>query len=449
VSEQGKRSRTAIVLDFGWDSLRVTCPQGTAEIPIEHSDDGRLTAACSDAIASRLETLLGPRRLPVRGLCLVSARGVSLRAMSLPPAPPAELERLITLQLEKELPLPLDRLAWTWRATPADNGAPRRIAVAALRREVLDDYTRLLTACRVEPTFRLAALERAGRLPTGSGLVASLHVGKRRSELLVVKDGTPAILRTLPGGSLEPARAARLVEEALQPFERNEAGSRPACRVFLSGDGAELAGLTDALTQASQGLLQCATLELDPGAPAAGSSEPFLLQKAREDVVSQPRGRWRPIVLGAAGLLLVGGFLVHRYVSPWHLLPKATERLAVLEAERRALPQIDEELTFLEGLSAAQPAYLSLLAAIAEAAPKGTLLESLALNRQGEAVLRGSVAGQEMPNELRKKLAASPWFTGAVLDEQSAPQGDSKRVTFRIRARIKAREPGAEGGSAR
>ena len=136
----------------------------------------------------------------------------------------------------------------------------------------------------------------------------------------------------------------------------------------------------------------------------------------------------------AAALFLAAAALGLRYLGLLWQLPALERSLAATADLRKSLPSSDDELRFLEDLAASQAPFLDALAAVAAAAPKGTLLEGLSMNRQGEVSFQGTLSGLQAANEFRGKLSVSGFFSQVVLEEQS-PIKDEK-MAFRMRARL-------------
>jgi hypothetical protein len=115
-----------------------------------------------------------------------------------------------------------------------------------------------------------------------------------------------------------------------------------------------------------------------------------------------------------------------------------------VRAARASLPPIEREVDFLRSVDQNQPAYLDALTILADATPRGTKFESLALNRRGEFTFVATLQGAPQANELRSKLIGSGVFSNAAIEEQT-PSQNQREVTVRIRARW---NPAADSKSA-
>src|SRR5580700_10732222 len=167
------RMAAGLFIDIGQSSLQAVQGEDVFAFPLERGENGRLTDLCRERLTVSLRGFLG-QKSGVTGrsaFCAVGARGVSMRRLSLPASPEEELQRVLRLQIESEFPLSPDELAWGSRPTgppkaPAAGGPARQeLLVVAVKKEVLEDYTGVLTACGVVPVFTLAALARAELQP--------------------------------------------------------------------------------------------------------------------------------------------------------------------------------------------------------------------------------------------------------------------------------------------
>ena len=206
----GMQHSADVLIDIGPGSLEALCGNDPFSFPLERGENGRLTSLCRERLTQNLRGFLSKqgRRSRFTAWCAVEARGVSLRRLSLPAAPgKEEFQRILRLQIESEFPLspqePGVGMAVGGPPAAAANGgvARQEVMVAAVKREMLEDYERVFAACAVLPFFTLAALARAAFYPpppADSGAV--LHLGRAYSELVSFDHNGPASIRILPWG---------------------------------------------------------------------------------------------------------------------------------------------------------------------------------------------------------------------------------------------------------
>src|SRR5205085_5587497 len=118
-----------------------------------------------------------------------------------------------------------------------------------------------------------------------------------------------------------------------------------------------------------------------------------------------------------------------RFAEPLIEKPRLAKRLASIRAYRDTLPNIDRELAFLQYLKTNQPVYIDPIFALADAAPFGTRLESLTINRHGDLSLRASMRDSQQVVQFRSKLIDSGLFASVVVEEQTPGQ---QKTTVRM-----------------
>jgi hypothetical protein len=487
-----------VFIDIGSGSLEALCGNDSFSFPLERSENGRLTGPCRERLTQSLRGFLSKqgKRARLTAWCAVEARGVSLRRLSLPAASgKEEFQRILRLQIESEFPLSPQDLAWGWRAAgpplPGANGGAARqeVMVAAVKREMLEDYEKVLGACGVLPFFTVAALARAAFYPpppAASGAV--LHTGRAYSELVSFDRQGPVSIRIVPWGGENVTRSLQekmgLNHEDAEKLKLTEKGDcrdganalEPAvavltpylkpigsgARIYLTGKPARDSSLAPLLRRLLGQGFSCESLEAVVGnehsAAIAGLKKsaanpavfPLLLLDSKEDssvVVTDGLAAWK---WAAAAAALALAILFFPYLESVLLTPRLEKKLASINAEKGRLETIDEELAFLQDLKQEQPPYLETLYLLAGAAPQGTRLEPLSLSRRGDVSLRATMANGQQVTDFRSKLIDSGWFANVVVEEQS-PTPD-RRVAVRMTAQLKpleARKPLAAETSAK
>jgi Tfp pilus assembly PilM family ATPase len=489
----------SLYLEIGQSSFKALLGDAGLELPLERQENGRVTASCKEKLALGLGGFLQQHRRGSgsRAFCAIGARGVSLRRLMLPPANKEELQRLLRLQLESQFPLPPEDLAWGYyplsqnASTPNGATPAQELVVAAVKKEVLEEYSGLLTGCALEPVFTLGALARSSLCAQPPPSYAVLDIGRSHCELAVFDQGAPTAIRILPwggealtntialdlaisqreaeelklrfnGGALAPAEIGQQVRQAMhkeldrlaEAIRNNWTGNK----LYLSGKSACLKDLAPALAQRLGVGLECEPLVLSQ---AEGCSAAILgLQRLVERDLGRP-----PLTLqihdGALGVerpaqpawwnwaalagALVLGLLLLPYAEALVRKPALSRKLGEIKSGRDRLGMIDRELGFLEYLRKNQPPYLDILTILAQAAPAGLRIESLALNRRGELSLRASLRNQQQAVEFRSRLIAAGFFSTVVVEEQT-PSPDRQKVTIRLLAQwnpAQARESAA------
>lgn len=238
-----------------------------------------------------------------RVVLVVPRRHAIFREFELPEGTPEELVAMVRFQAERRLPLPLERVRYTFVEAGRAEGKVR-IQLVAVPREVLDPAVAALEGAGVKvvgvtvSTFALAA-----RAPAeGTGLVVALGDGE--AEILVADRGRVELTRAVPGA--DRARLVSEVERTRAAFAARS-GGRELERVMVAGEDEAAQDLARALGQE----LGREVVAAGPGtletAPAAGACAGWVRPEGLPDLLRPPepprRFRWTRLhrAAGAAG----------------------------------------------------------------------------------------------------------------------------------------------------
>ncbi len=473
-----------LYLEIGQSSLKALHGEQGLELPLERQENGRLTVPCAERLTLSLRAFLKRHncRPHVPALCALGARGVSLRRLTLPAASPEELQRLLPLQIEREFPLSPNELAWGCRQLrperPAKNGAPavQELLVAAVKKEVLQEYLDILVGCGLSPVFTLAALQRSTLCSRPPVAYAVLDIGRTHSELISFENDAPSSIRLLPWGGLNITQGIeqRLAithadaetlkihfdekfvsngerEQQIQGVFRTESHVLAKTiqpnwigqKLYLTGATARLRDFAPLLSNAIGGGVECERVELSHGEGRSaailglkqaceenGDFLPLILQlNVSRDTETRARPTsWKWAALAA---VLAASSLCLRHAEVFLQKPRLARTVAEIKAYRETLPKIERELSFLQYLRTNQPPYLEPLFALASAAPAGARIETLSMNRHGELSLRAAMRDSQQVVDFRSKLIDSGLFSTVVVEEQT-PTPDRQKIVVRI-----------------
>ena len=211
-----------LAVDIGYSSLKVLAGESGLEVRLERAGGGHLTPACREDVVRKVRSFLGRSARMPRALCALPSRGISFRRFSVPKTSRDETERLLAFQVEKELPLPPERIAWTYEVHAVRNGAAaaekngrgkesrdglRDVIFAAMRREILEDYEALIRSAGLSPSFTVGALAAAKICPPMEGPWCLLDLGRTHSELLFLDGEKPVAVRTIFWGGASVTEA--------------------------------------------------------------------------------------------------------------------------------------------------------------------------------------------------------------------------------------------------
>ena len=443
-----KARQNQVFIEFKEGSVHVLDGADGAEFPLEREANGKITASSRAALANGLRGFL--QRNGVVGkrhaICGLPARGVTFRTITLPPGVKKEdTNRLLAMQVEAQFPVAPAELAWGYaRLSANENGnegnaskAQAEFLVGAVKRDLIEDYSGLLSSSGVLPQFTVAALARAGvpGVPSkNSHPVGILEVGTERSELLVFDERWVPSLRVMNWG-------------------RKHAENPQTLQASLPADGPSLIYVSSVHVSPQTVVSQLGPsrrAEILPvpqgqGVTAAThglrtmsqTASPLLVLGATDESSEKralPR-HWKWVAAAVALLLCA---LSLRYVEALLFRSQLTAKLNELTRYRKTLPNLEREVSFLTFIKTNQPPYLDTLAVISSAAPPGTRLDQVSVVRRGDVSLRGSVQDPQGPEKFRTKLIDSGFFSKVVVEEQApASQQEREKINFRITATLK------------
>ena len=222
-----------------------------------------------------------------RGVLVVSRGQALLREMELPAGTPDELVAMVRFQVEREMPLPLDQVRYSYVETGRAEGKVR-VQVAAVPREVLDPAVTAVEA---------AGMKVSGAYVSSFGLM-SLY-GKPEAAALVEVSGGEAEILVTSGGRVELSRTAPLEEgfspqDVAQEIQRtllsysSRASGQEIGKIVLAGEGQDASDLASAVGK----LLQRDVAAQGPGslqtATAAGVCVGLLRGASMPDLLHPP-----------------------------------------------------------------------------------------------------------------------------------------------------------------
>jgi Tfp pilus assembly PilM family ATPase len=459
-----------IYIEIGQSSLKALSGSVAIETSLERQESGRLSDSCRAKVVAGLKGLLQNKGLVARprAVCALGARGVSLRRVSLPAAGKEDMSRLLLLQIESEFPLPPEQLAWgSWPVDPGaarGNGAASRqeLIIAAVKKEVVQEYADILAECGAAVEFTLAGLARNSVCPGATASRAMLDIGRDSSELLTFDNGAPAAARVLPWGGEDITRAiatalgvsrdeAETIKLGLSTSTGNDSRGKTGAAVdaalddlaaatrqfwtgqklYLSGKSVRMNGFAarfaarlgggavcEPIGVSDDGNASAAILGLKKAVENDGGALPMSIQVAQTRRAEAP-ARPAPLRWAVASAVLLLVVLGLPYVEAVLAKPFLAGKLASMRKEAQSLPVIDRELEFMQFLNQNQAPYLDGLLAFAKTTPPGNRFESLTMNRRGDIGLRLKFRDPQQIIEFRQKLLDSGFFATAVIEEQT------------------------------
>jgi Tfp pilus assembly PilM family ATPase/Tfp pilus assembly protein PilN len=245
-----------------------------------------------------------------RVLLLVQRAQALLRDLELPEGSPDELVSMVRFQVERELPLPLDQVHYSYIET-GRSGGKVRIQVVAVPREVLDPAVAAIEGAGVKVSNVYISSFGLLSLYPGGDPAALVEVAGGEAEILVVDGGRMEFSRTvhLPEG-VEGERTAEEVERTLLAFSAKSPG-KDIRKIVLAGEGPQATELARVL----RSRLACEVTQVGPGdletAAAVGICLGVSQGRPLPDLLNPPTAvrRFRPTRVHRIGALAVGVLL--------------------------------------------------------------------------------------------------------------------------------------------
>jgi Tfp pilus assembly protein PilN len=429
---------TPVYIEIGHGLLKALKEEQRVELTLERGADGRLTPSCRETLVSGLRAFVNQKAFQPksRAYCALNAAGVSLRVLALPATTKEQFEKVLRLQIEAEMPLSPDELAWGYVPLRAGVSGKRELLVAAVKKEVVADYASVLETCGLEGVFTVGALARNVLCPNSSEPYGLLEASGNRAEWVSFDKEAPQGLRVLATSAETP-----LADSVLKVMGRDWRGKK----IYLSGAG------SDTATELHRRLDGIELVTLSGGAAGSAAIEGMrraVEQGAGPDLpwlenrVKAVTGKFnaaaspalKPWLMRAAVLLAL--ILILPLAEALVLKPFLAKKLTKLKADKGRLATIDRELDFLQSLKLNQPPYLDALYVMAKAAPQGTRFDTLTMNRQGEVSMHGMMQNGQQVTDFRAKLIASGFFGNVAVEEQT-PAPDRQHVSLRMTAHWK------------
>ena len=238
-------------------------------------------------------------------VALVIERGRAiLRDLELPEGTPEELVSMVRFQVERELPLPIEQVRYSYVETGRAGGKVR-IQVAAVPRDMIDPAVAAAEGAGLKvsgvyvSSYGLLALS-----PNGEPVVL-IEVAGGEAEILVANGGRMEFSRTVSLGEVASADAlAREIDRTLRAYAAKSPGTEVR-NVVLAGEGEAATALAKSLGE----LLARPVAQAGPGdletAPAAGLCLGLLRGRPIPDLLHPPVAsrRFRPKAKHRVGAL--------------------------------------------------------------------------------------------------------------------------------------------------
>lgn len=373
---------------------------------------------------------------------LVVPRGQAiLRDFEVPAGDPAELVAMVRFQAERELPLPLEQVRWSWIETGRADGKVR-VQVAAVERETADARVQDLgeAGVRIDGIY-VSSYGLLSLAPPGTAALIEVSAGE--AEVLVARDGRMAYSHTAPVP--EGAEAlAQEVSRTLLAWSARYSEEAPRT-VILAGTGEE----AERLARDLAAVLSREVRTAGPGdletAPATGLCAALLRGTALPDLLHPPeppkqskftRGR-RVGALAAAVVVLLFAWAQVSLADREDELEQKRARLAELKPQVKEILRIEEQTALAHEWYRDRNAWIPTLQALVEEIGTAELwITGATLESKGAVRFQGRTKDEKHVRDLVAALAArSDLFHEVKRESTRSNQGKGEyRMDFLVRA---------------
>ena len=246
-----------------------------------------------------------------KGVLVVSRGQALLRELELPAGTPDELVAMVRFQVEREMPLPLDQVRYSYVETGRSDGKVR-VQVAAVPRELIDPAVTAVEAAGMKIAGAYVSSFGLLALYDKPGPAALVEVAGGEAEILVASSGRMELSRTAPlDDGFSPQDIAQEIQRTLLSYAAKAPGQEVG-KIVLAGEGPDATELAIAVGK----LLQRDVAPVGPGslqtATTAGLCASLLRGVTLPDLLHPPTAvrkftltRNHRVGLLAAGVLLM------------------------------------------------------------------------------------------------------------------------------------------------
>jgi type II secretory pathway component PulL len=392
---------------------------------------------------------------------VIPADRVLLRVVELPSTDPAELFGMAELQVDKFSPFPSDQMSVSLEVLAEQDGVSR-VMIAAVQHQVIDQLGNFLLQAGLYPQSVdvdvlgwWTLISDQGRVRTEGQEIVVIH-DDRCAQLLVVRDGTPVMIRALdPSLGITDAVAAddfaQEIEYTLMTLESGW-GARPTAALTLWSHEQPAPSLVTTLAGAAGFPVETASLRDLPPLSEGVSRRMSRIERPALDLAP---AAWRSgiqskryqrkaalvggIALGAWALVMLGLWLFTARQKT--LLAEAQTGLVRMQTELQEVTDLKNQVLSLEQYADRSRSGLESLREITELLPPGVDITSITYAKNAQITLRGEADTDAPIYELVKQLEGSSLFE-AIQTERISTQvrGGRTRSMFLINIRM----PGSE-----
>lgn len=427
---------TALGIDISDDALRIVelRASGNNYTVLQIVQAALPDDRSPDAIAEVLAPFAGNTR---QVAVAVPASGCIFKTALLPPAKPADLERVVRFEAETQFPLALEELTWGYKLTPTADGR-MHAAIVGAHRNLVDERLALLQQLGMTPAAILVApLAAAQTMAHPDGEHILVMAGDTWTDICLYNAESLQGCRSILAGSpTSEGWAERLVRE-IRPWTAHTAisqvivsGSVPRSSVDALGRSLGIMTThTDPFSSIDNAgkCLSDVDAESADFVTALGLAITALQRKPEINLlpaqVTAARAQRRKLGMLTAGLTLAAILLALLSLTNHDKLGELRGQLLVMQSKTKQSgkpPVLTGNLVaarqVVDAGERAENNPLELLRILSEKMPEGVILSNLTFDRGRTLVLKGRVPSNDALTATLESVTGMTVFARAMLD---------------------------------
>jgi hypothetical protein len=387
-----------------------------------------------------------------RGVLVVSRGQALLRDLELPAGTPDELVSMVRFQVEREMPLPIDQVRYSYVETERRDGKVR-VQVAAVPRELIDPAVTAVEA---------AGMKVAGAYVSSFGLLALygndepaalVEVSGGEAEIMIASGGRMELSRTVPlEDGCSPQDIAQEIRRTLLSWSAKSAGLEVG-QIVLAGEGPEASELASAIGKvlgreivlAGPGNLETATSAGVCAGLLRGTLMPDLLHPPAVVRKFQLTRNHRIIGLAAGILILLFAWSQAAISSKRTELDKKRQQLDALRPRASALTRTSDQTKLADQWYRTRACWIDILSALRQNVNTSTVwIVSASFEDPGVIRLQGKAKDDANVTDLVKALTKTGKFGLISIDRIDSSKGASTeyyKKDFTVNAYVAGVDP--------
>jgi hypothetical protein len=385
-----------------------------------------------------------------RGVLVVARGQALLRELELPAGTPDELVAMVRFQVEREMPIPLDQVRYSYVETGRSDGKVR-VQVVAVPRDVLDPAVQAVEAAGIKIVGAYVSSFGLLSLYAGTDAVILVEVANGEAEILVIDHGRMELSRTAALDEGIPAdQVAQEIRRTLLSYSTRGPG-REVGRILLAGEGAEATALAEAVglaldrsvTLLGPGSLQTATAVGVCAGLLRGASIPDLLHPpaaVRKFTLTRNHR-----ILGLAGLVVALLFIWSRVAlsSKQAEFDRKRQQLAALNPRASALMRTQSQTQMANQWFRNRNCWIDVLSALRLNVNTGSLwIVNASFEDTGLIRLQGKARDDSSVTDFVTALKKTGKFSTIAIERVDSNKSDIS--TYRKDFTVKAQLAGVE-----